>query len=96
MPQVAMTVRLDSNLKKEFDSLCSQFGLSSNAAFNVFARTVVQRRKIPFEIVSDEIATARQAQAAIDEYFSAHNMGMADIEAWGKEHLRTPYAHAKR
>lgn len=93
MPQVAMTVRLDSNLKKEFDSLCSQFGLSSNAAFNVFARTVVQRRKIPFEIISDEIAAAQQAQNAIDEYFSAHNMEVADIEAWGKEHLRTPYIH---
>lgn len=96
MPQVATTVRLDSNLKKEFDNLCTQFGMSSNAAFTVFARSVVQRKRIPFEIVSDEIATAQQAQDAIDEYFSAHNMGVADIEAWGKEHLRTPYAHAKR
>lgn len=93
MSQVAMTVRLDSNLKKEFDSLCSQFGMSSNAAFTVFARSVVQRKKIPFEIISDEIAAAQQAQNAIDEYFSAHNMGVAEIETWGKEHLRTPYIH---
>lgn len=96
MSQVAMTVRLDSNLKKEFDNLCAQFGLSSNAAFTVFARSVVQRRKIPFEIVSDEIAAARQAQVAIDEYFSSHNMGAADIEALSREHMRTPYVHAKR
>lgn len=36
-----------------------------------------------------EAAAVRQA--IIDEYFSAHNMSVADIEALGKEHLRTPY-----
>ena len=39
----------------------------------------------------DADSAAQQAQIAIDECFSAHNMGIADIEAWGKEHLRTPY-----
>ena len=34
MAQVAMTVRMDSELKKSFDALCMQFGLSSNAAMN--------------------------------------------------------------
>lgn len=38
-----MTVRMDSELKKSFDSLCSQFGLSANSAMNVFAKAVVQR-----------------------------------------------------
>lgn len=43
MPQVSMTVRMDANLKSSFDALCSQFGMSANAAMNVFARAVVQR-----------------------------------------------------
>ena len=74
MPQVAMTVRMDSDLKKSFDSLCSQFGLSANAAMNVFARAVVQRGKIPFEVVSDKVAAAESAQSAIDKYFADHQM----------------------
>lgn len=95
MPQVAMTVRMDSELKKSFDSLCSQFGLSANAAMNVFARAVVQRGKIPFEIVSDKVAAAEAAQMAIDKYFADNQMGVSDIEAMLSEHMRTPYSHAQ-
>lgn len=50
MPQVSMTVRMDSELKQTFDALCAQFGMSANTAMNVFAKAVVQRRSIPFEI----------------------------------------------
>lgn len=94
MSQVAMTVRMDSELKKSFDSLCSQFGLSANAAMNVFARAVVQRGKIPFEVVSDKVAAAEAAQMAIDKYFADNQMGVSDIEAMLSEHMRTPYSHA--
>ena len=45
-----MTVRMDSQLKQNFDALCSQFGMSANTAMNIFANAVVMYRKIPFEI----------------------------------------------
>ena len=54
MAQVSMTVRMDSSLKESFDSLCSQFGMSANTAMNIFAKAVVQRGKIPFEIRGDK------------------------------------------
>ena len=54
MSQVSMTVRMDSELKKEFSSLCSEFGMSANVAINIFAKAVVQRRCIPFEIRSND------------------------------------------
>lgn len=91
MPQVSMTVRMDDQLKSSFDKLCSQFGMSANAAMNVFARAVVQRGKIPFEVMSDE--TAARTQAAIDKYW-AENFNANDIDAILNEHLRTPYKHA--
>ena len=53
MSQVSMTVRMDSGLKNSFDALCSQFGMSANTAMNIFAKAVVQRGKIPFEIRGD-------------------------------------------
>ena len=91
-----MTVRMDSDLKKSFDSLCSQFGLSANAAMNVFARAVVQRGKIPFEVISDKVAAAESAQYAIDKYFADNQLGVSDIEALLSEHMRTPYSHAQK
>ncbi|MDR1132493.1 MAG: type II toxin-antitoxin system RelB/DinJ family antitoxin [Oscillospiraceae bacterium] len=51
------SVRMDETLKKQFDSLCSDFGMSASTAFNVFARTVVRERKIPFEIVASKSET---------------------------------------
>lgn len=50
MAQVSMTVRMDSGIKAAFDSLCQQFGISANAAMNIFANAVVMQRRIPFEI----------------------------------------------
>lgn len=95
MAQVTMTVRMDSELKKAFDALCAQFGLSSNAAMNVFARAVVQRGKIPFDIVSDKVAAAEKAQSAVDKFFADNNLGVADIEAMLDEHMSPPYVHTK-
>lgn len=91
-----MTVRMDSELKKAFDALCMQFGLSSNAAMNVFARAVVQRGKIPFDIVSDKVAAAENAQSAVDKFFADNNLGTTDIEAMLNEHMRTPYTQAQK
>lgn len=53
MGQVAFSVRMDADLKKEFDSLCREFGMNGTTAFNVFARAVVRERRIPFEIGAD-------------------------------------------
>ncbi len=60
MSQVSMTVRMDSGLKSSFDSLCSQFGMSANTAMNIFAKAVVQRGKIPFEIRGDKSVAAEE------------------------------------
>lgn len=52
MAQATFSVRMDETLKREFDSLCSDFGMTASTAINVFARAVVRERKIPFEIAS--------------------------------------------
>ena len=46
----SLSIRVDETLKKNFDSLCDEFGLSSSAAVNIFMKTVVRERRIPFEI----------------------------------------------
>ena len=54
MSQSAYTIRLDSDLKERFDTLCEGFGMSATTAFNIFVRMVVRQRRIPFEIELSE------------------------------------------
>ena len=68
MAQTAMTIRMDSDLKAQFDALCNEFGMSTNTAFNIFARTVVRKRRIPFPIeapAKDDVVN--KGKAAFDE-----------------------------
>lgn len=63
-----MTIRMDSDLKAQFDALCNEFGMSTNTAFNIFARTVVRKRRIPFPIeapAKDDVVN--KGKAAFDE-----------------------------
>lgn len=50
MAQVSMTVRMNSQLKQNFDALCSRMGMSANTAFNIFVKAVIRSRSIPFTI----------------------------------------------
>ena len=84
-----MTVRMDANLKSSFDALCSQFGMSANAAMNVFARAVVQRGRIPFDVMSDEVAA--RTQESIDKFWAEKQWCVKEINSLLDEHLRTPY-----
>lgn len=55
MAQTSMTFRVDDSLKKKFDALCDEFGLTSTAALTVFMKAVVRERRIPFQIQVDPI-----------------------------------------
>lgn len=60
MAQATFSVRMDEVLKKQFDKLCSDFGMNASTAINVFARAVVRERRIPFEIVAPEPEITRE------------------------------------
>ena len=55
-----MSIRVDSNLKQRFDSLCDEFGLSNTAALMLFIKTVVRECRIPFEIKTESIEEVRR------------------------------------
>ena len=54
MAQATFSVRMDDGLKKKFDALCSDFGMSVSTAITVFAKAVVREQRIPFEITASE------------------------------------------
>lgn len=53
MAQTTLNVRMDADLKKEFDTFCSKVGLNTSVAVNMFARAVLRERRIPFEITDE-------------------------------------------
>lgn len=55
MAQINVNIRMDEELKKHFEFLLDEMGLSMTAAFNIFAKTVVREGKIPFEITAGNI-----------------------------------------
>lgn len=77
MAQSAMTVRLDSRMKTEFDTLCEQFGMSSNTAINIFVNAVVRSRSIPFSIEASAPLSRDNAKRAFDNMCSKANESSA-------------------
>lgn len=67
MAQATFSIRMDEKLKRQFDSLCSDFGMSASTAFNIFAKAVVRERKIPFEISSPEQTITREKALEVFE-----------------------------
>jgi addiction module antitoxin, RelB/DinJ family len=88
MTQTNVNIRMDDELKKEFDTVCGELGLSMTAAFTVFAKTVVRQQKIPFEI-SANVPNA-ETRAAIAEVQMMKKdppsyKGYTDVEEMMKE-----------
>lgn len=53
MAQTNINIRMDENLKQQFDHLCSELGLNMTTAFNIFAKTMVRQQRIPFDVSLD-------------------------------------------
>ena len=58
MPQVTLSVRMDEDIKRMFDSFCAEVGMNASVAVNLFVRTVVREQRIPFEIAIDPVERA--------------------------------------
>lgn len=95
MALATFSVRMDENLKKQFDALCTEFGMNATTAFNVFARAVVRERKIPFEIQASDHDTLRAAgmQAFLALRAQAQENGVQDltVDEINEEIRRTRY-----
>ena len=50
MAQATFSVRMDEGLKKQFDELCSDFGMNASTAINMFIKATLRDNKIPFDI----------------------------------------------
>lgn len=47
---VNVNFKLDGEVKKAMEEVCSELGLSMSTAFTIFARKVSREKRIPFEV----------------------------------------------
>lgn len=50
MAQSTISARIDSKDKTDFDAFCNAVGLNASTAINLFIKTVLREKRIPFEI----------------------------------------------
>lgn len=65
MSTATINVRLDAELKKQFEDFCNDVGMSVSTAINLCVRRIVKDNKLPFEISSD--IPNEETLAAIEE-----------------------------
>ena len=80
MGQTTFSVRMDTEVKRQFDDFCASVGMNTTTAFNMFARAVLREKRLPFDVTT-----------VPDPFYSQANMNrlrkaIADVES-GKAKL---------
>ncbi len=84
MAQSMVNIRMDTELKKSVEKVCSEMGLSVTTAFTLFAKKISRERRIPFEI------TAEMPKEAAFQVFMEVVNGFTDdcfVDGREQEHL---------
>ena len=81
MAQSTFSIRMDENLKRQFDILCNDFGMNATTAFNIFARAVVRERRIPFEI------TANPSEISLETGYNAFMALREEAQRYGVQDM---------
>lgn len=53
MASVNVTIRMDADDKAQAEKLFSEFGLTLNAAFNMFVKQALREQSIPFKVTKN-------------------------------------------
>ena len=61
MSQTTVNVRMDEDLKKDFDGICNELGITMSTAIIMLAKKMTREKRIPFEV-------------SVDPFYSEENM----------------------
>jgi DNA-damage-inducible protein J len=65
MAQTNVNIRMDAELKRQFEEFCADVGMSMTTAFTVFAKKTVRENRIPFSV--DREIPNEETREAIEE-----------------------------
>ena len=91
MAQTTLSVRMDSEVKRQLDALCADVGMSTSTAINLFAKAFIRERRLPFDVVAsdqfyseDNMKRLRQSVRQLDEG-KVVTKTMDELEKMGNE-----------
>lgn len=65
MANTSINIRMDKELKLQFEKLCEDMGMTMSAAINIFVEKAVREYRIPFE-VGTEIPNSETQKAIME------------------------------
>lgn len=89
METINVTFRMNKEDKQAFEAIVRDLGLNLSSAFNVFAKAVIHRNGLPFELAGKE-PNAETKQAI---YNVEHNI---DVEEVTIEQMKAEWEELKR
>lgn len=76
MAQTTFSVRMDAEVKRQFDDFCNKVGMNTTTAFNMFARAVLREKRLPFDVtIESDPFYSESNQAFLREAVTALNAG---------------------
>ena len=61
MAQTTVSIRMDDSLKRDFESICNELGMTMTTAVTMLAKKMSREKRLPFEV-------------SIDPFYSESNM----------------------
>ena len=66
MAQTTVSIRMDNDLKNNFDQICNELGMSMSTAVTMLAKKMTREKRIPFEVSMDPFYSASNMAALND------------------------------
>ena len=66
MDQSVINIKMDNNLKKDFDNICQELGLTMATAITMLAKTMIREKRLTFEVNLDPFYSKSNLKA-LDE-----------------------------
>jgi DNA-damage-inducible protein J len=71
---------MDTAVKEQLDAFCRAVGMNTNTAINMFARTVIRNKRLPFDVKLDlEPLTGEAYAAMLNESITQLDAGKGQV-----------------
>lgn len=81
MSQSTLSVRMDDDLKKDFDKICNELGFSMSTAVTMLAKKMTREKRVPFDVAIDPFYSESNL-AALDESIAQHKAGKVVLKTF--------------
>lgn len=79
MAQSLVNIRMDEDLKRQFDYVCGELGLNMSTAITIFAKKMVRENGIPFDVSFDPFYSCSN-MTALSESLSQLDSGKVVVK----------------